>query len=153
MIEAVGPEFLDSYFNSINKYLKLKTGIAVIQAITLPELRYADYCKKTDFIQKYIFPGGHCPSLTAITNAVFNGSNGYLVVDNVENIGPHYSKALRLWREKFDNSFEMKVLKNKKNLNEKAKDIGLDFRYDSTFKLKWDFYFSYCEAGFSSRSL
>ena len=64
----------------------------------MPENRYENYCKKTDFIQKHIFPGGHCPSVTALTNAINKSTNGALMIDQLENIGPHYAKALRLWR-------------------------------------------------------
>jgi cyclopropane-fatty-acyl-phospholipid synthase len=49
-------------------------GIMAFQCITMPESRYATYCKSADFIQRYIFPGGHCPSVTALTNAIQSGT-------------------------------------------------------------------------------
>lgn len=39
MIEAVGPQFLDSYFSQINALLK-PDGLALVQAINMPEQRY-----------------------------------------------------------------------------------------------------------------
>lgn len=141
MLEAVGPEFLPVFFEQCSKLLKPQ-GILVLQVITMPDSRYDNYLRKTDFIQKYIFPGGHCPSITALTNAVFNGSQGNLIVDHVENIGPHYAKALRLWNEAFLANYEDVVDKTQ-----------LHHIYDEVFKRKWEYYFCYCRAGFATRTL
>ncbi len=61
MIEAVGQEYLDSYFRIIQQSLK-PGAKAVLQGITIPDERYERYCRSCDWIQKYIFPGGHLPS-------------------------------------------------------------------------------------------
>ncbi|KAJ1563702.1 hypothetical protein HK096_011435 [Nowakowskiella sp. JEL0078] len=141
MLEAVGPEYLAPFFECANKLLK-PNGILVLQVITLPDNRYKNYLRKTDFIQKYIFPGGHLPSFTALTEAIFKGSNGDLIVDKVDNIGPHYAKALRIWREEFV-----------KNYDRVVEETGLHHIYTETFKRKWEYYFAYCEAGFANRVL
>ncbi|KAI8815452.1 Mycolic acid cyclopropane synthetase-domain-containing protein [Cladochytrium replicatum] len=141
MLEAVGPEFLPVFFETCNKLLNPQ-GILVLQVITMPDSRYKQYLRKTDFIQKYIFPGGHCPSVTALVDAVFKGSKGELVVDLVDNIGPHYAKALRLWREEFTENYDRVVA-----------ETGLQDIYDDVFRRKWEFYFAYCEAGFATRTL
>src|SRR5271155_4038733 len=44
-----------------------------------------------DFIRKYIFPGGHLPTVTQLVESINKGSQGKLIVDQIENIGPHYS--------------------------------------------------------------
>ncbi|KAH6568083.1 hypothetical protein BASA50_005926 [Batrachochytrium salamandrivorans] len=142
MIEAVGPEFLSTYFEKCDKLLKPQ-GVMAIQVITMPEARYKTYSESIDFIRKHIFPGGHCPSLTALTEAVHQGTSGRLMVDTVENIGPHYAKALRLWRERFIAHFDQVVARCKGN-------TGM---YDQVFLRKWEYYFAYCEAGFASRTL
>lgn len=142
MLEAVGPEYLPVFFKQCERLLNPRHGVLALQVITMPDARYKNYCNKVDFIQKHIFPGGHCPSMTALTEAIYKGSGGRLIVDEVVNIGPHYAKALRLWREKFVARFDEVVEKT-----------GLTSVYTPEFKRKWEFYFAYCEAGFASRTL
>src|ERR1700761_1854011 len=109
MIEAVGREFLATYFECIHKLLKPDGGIAVFQCITMPESRYEAYSKGQDFIRKYIFPGGHLPTVSQLVESINKGSQGLLVVDAVENIGPHYAKTLRIWRENFKKHFDDRI--------------------------------------------
>jgi cyclopropane-fatty-acyl-phospholipid synthase len=109
MLEAVGREFLATYFACIDKLLRPEGGMAVFQCITMPETRYEAYTKGEDFIRKYIFPGGHLPTVTQLVESISKGSQGRLIVDEVENIGPHYSKTLRLWKEKFMMNFDARI--------------------------------------------
>jgi cyclopropane-fatty-acyl-phospholipid synthase len=109
MLEAVGSEYLETYFNCIHKLLKKDGGVAVFQCITMPEGRYEAYAKGEDFIRKYIFPGGHLPSISQLISNIAKGSEGTLIVDKVENIGGHYAKTLRLWREKFMQNFDSRI--------------------------------------------
>jgi cyclopropane-fatty-acyl-phospholipid synthase len=132
MLEAVGHEFLGSYFQAVDRALR-PGGLAVIQVITLPDQRYEAYRRGCDWIQKNIFPGAVCPSLNAISNAMTRSSS--MVIDQIENIGLHYARTLELWRQSF--------------LSEKAKIKNLGF--DDKFIRTWDYYFSYCEAGFQAR--
>lgn len=108
MLEAVGAEYLETYFSCIHRFLK-KDGIAVFQCITMPEGRYEAYAKGEDFIRKYIFPGGHLPSITQLLENINKGSEGTLVVDRIENIGGHYAKTLRLWRQNFTQNFDSRI--------------------------------------------
>ncbi|KAI8924800.1 Mycolic acid cyclopropane synthetase-domain-containing protein [Entophlyctis helioformis] len=144
MLEAVGPEFLATYFETCDKLVHPTHGVVVAQVITMPEARYSSYLTSMDFIRKHIFPGGHCPSLTALIEAINQGTQGRLMMDVVDNIGPHYAKALRLWREDFIANFDDVVAKS----SDKEKAI-----YDEVFKRKWEYYFAYCEVGFASRTL
>ena len=109
MLEAVGREYLDAYFECVNRLLKPQGGIAVFQCITMPETRYEAYSKGEDFIRKYIFPGGHLPTVSQLVGSIERGTKGTLIVDMVENIGGHYAKTLRLWKEKFERSFESRI--------------------------------------------
>ena len=109
MLEAVGREFLATYFGCVNHLLKPQGGIAVFQCITMPETRYEGYSKREDFIRKYIFPGGHLPTVSQLVASIEQGSQGTLVVDSILNIGGHYAKTLRLWREKFEREFDSKI--------------------------------------------
>eukprot|EP00842_Homolaphlyctis_polyrhiza_P003977 jgi/Hompol1/4580/HPOL_003729-RA len=143
MLEAVGPEFLSTYFETCDRLLKPR-GTLVVQVITMPEARYQSYLVSMDFIRLHIYPGGHCPSLTALVEAVNQGTQGRLMIDIIDNVGPHYAKALRLWREQFVANFDKVVA----NSSESEKAI-----YDEVFLRKWEYYFAYCEAGFASRTL
>ena len=84
MIEAVGDEYLPEYFRSIADVLR-PGGRCVIQMIAIPERRYKAYVNGVDFIQRYVFPGGHLPSLARCMEAM-NSSAPSLVVDNVEEL-------------------------------------------------------------------
>lgn len=136
MIEAVGHEFLGTYFASIDTLLNTD-GLAVIQAITTPDARYDVYRSTTDFIQKHIFPGGLCPSLNVISNAL--AAHTQLIVEHVENIGPHYATTLAEWRRRFLQSVDAGTV---------AK-AG----FDDIFVRKWLYYLCYCESGFATRTL
>jgi cyclopropane-fatty-acyl-phospholipid synthase len=133
MIEAVGEKYLDKYFNTIKDNLKIG-GIGAIQAIVIKDELFDRYRKNEDFIQKYIFPGGFLPSLDSIkshckhSGLELNGYNSY---------GSHYSNTLKEWRANFARSWN---------------DISRQ-GFDLSFKKIWDFYFSYCEAGFKSKNI
>eukprot|EP00038_Savillea_parva_P006141 m.161923 g.161923 ORF g.161923 m.161923 type:complete len:486 (+) comp12125_c0_seq1:236-1693(+) len=133
MIEAVGVEYLPTYFQALHDFIK-PSGSIMIQAISMVEARYAEYCRSTDFIQQYIFPGGHCPSLNAITSAA--GGAG-LTVHGVEESSLHYAETLRQWDQKF--------MASRARL--------LELGYDDRFINMWHYYFCYCEVGFAARLL
>lgn len=134
MIEAVGPQYLDSYFQQISTLLK-PDGLALIQAINMPEQRYQRALRNVDFIQRFIFPGSFIPSFGAIFESVRQQSN--LVMTHAEDFGFHYARTLRDWRERFMAT------------RPKIRELG----YDEAFIRLWDFYFCYCEAGFSERAI
>ncbi|EHK96377.1 putative Cyclopropane-fatty-acyl-phospholipid synthase [Glarea lozoyensis 74030] len=147
MLEAVGKEYLETYFSCIHRLLK-KDGIAVFQCITMPEGRYEAYAKGEDFIRKYIFPGGHLPSITQLVDNITKGSEGTLVVERIENIGGHYAKTLRSWKEKFMVNFESRI---RPALMIEHPEMG--DREVEVFAKKWEYYFCYCEAGFATKTL
>ena len=133
MIEAVGQNYLKSYFKKIKESLT-NNGIAAIQAITIDDKIYDRYKNKTDFIQKYIFPGGFLPSKKEILK--LSNANG-LKFEECKSYGSHYSSTLSIWRDKFLNKWG---------------DISKQ-GFDNTFKRMWNFYLSYCEAGFKSKNI
>jgi len=110
--------------------------------------RYDSYSKSDDFIRRYIFPGGHLPTVSHLVSAIQAGSKGTLIVDSIENIGTHYTKTLRLWRQKFMDKFddEIKPALLREHPEMTKSDVNL-------FKRKWEYYFTYCEAGFATKSL
>ena len=147
MLEAVGKEYLQTYFTCMDRLLKKDGGIAVFQCITMPETRYDAYAASDDFIRRYIFPGGHLPTVSQLVASIGSGSTGTLVVDSVENIGPHYAKALRLWRSSFLDHFDDTIRP------ELLQCRGLDEAGVDVFRRKWEYYFCYSEAGFRTKTL
>ncbi|WP_394144645.1 class I SAM-dependent methyltransferase [Vibrio atypicus] len=134
MIEAVGKEFLNSYIQKCQSLLKPQ-GLMAIQAITIADQRYDYYSNNVDFIQKYIFPGGFLPSITALTHAATNQSD--LVLRDLHDIGVDYAQTLNAWYQKF-NAAENRV-----------RELG----FDDTFIRMWNYYFCYCEGGFKAKSI
>ena len=133
MIEAVGQNYLESYFKTIKDNLS-DGGKAAIQAITIDDSLYDRYKNKQDFIQKYIFPGGFLPNKNTINKLV--SKNG-LSVNSYISYANHYADTLAIWRDEFNKKWSL------------IKDQG----FDLTFKRMWEFYLSYCEAGFKSKNI
>jgi cyclopropane-fatty-acyl-phospholipid synthase len=131
MLEAVGHEYYGRFFEVCDRLLK-PDGVAVIQVITMSDQQYARYRHKCDWIQKRVFPGATVPALGALVNALTMHSK--LVVENVTNIGAHYARTLAEWREQ---------------LSERAREVEA-MGFDNRFMRTWEYYFSYCEAGFAS---
>ena len=133
MIEAVGQSYLKNYFNTIKENL-VDGGTAAIQSITIDDSIYDRYKSKTDFIQKYIFPGGFLPSKNELVNLA---NQSGLKFENCNSYGDNYSNTLNIWREEFLEKWEQ------------ISSQG----FDNTFKRMWNFYLSYCEAGFKSKNI
>ncbi len=136
MLEAVGHEYLGAFFSALDSALT-DDGLAVVQVITTPEERYEVYRSTTDFVQKYIFPGGLCPSFEALVSAAAESSN--LSVETTTNIGVHYATTLREWRRRFVSAVK----------SGRVAELG----FDEVFVRKWIYYLCYCEAGFATRTL
>ena len=133
MIEAVGQNYLESYFKTIKNNLS-EDGKAAIQAITIDDNMFDRYKTKKDFIQKYIFPGGFLPSKSIINKYV--SENG-LTIKSYDSYADHYSDTLAIWKNEFNQKWDL------------IKRQG----FDLTFKRMWEFYLSYCEAGFKSKNI
>ena len=133
MIEAVGQNYLESYFKTIKNNLS-NNGRAAIQAITIDDALFDRYKNKEDFIQKYIFPGGFLPNKNSINKYV---SDNGLTIKSYESYADHYSNTLSIWRDEFNKKWDQ------------IKNQG----FDLTFKRMWEFYLCYCEAGFKSKNI
>ena len=134
MIEAIGHQYLDTYFATVNRLLKAD-GMALIQAITIEDHRYKQALKAVDFIKRFIFPGSFIPSISAMTSAI--GRNSDMKLFNLEDIGPSYALTLRAWRQRFLDRIE------------EVRALG----YPERFIRMWVFYLTYCEGGFIERSI
>jgi len=133
MIEAVGYEYLPSFFKQCNDRLK-SGGKLLIQSITIADQRFEHYKNNVDFIQRYIFPGGFLPSINALSQHITDNSS--LVVESLDDIGLDYARTLADWRTNFLASWS------------ELSHLG----YDDTFKRLWLYYFAYCEGAFLERS-
>jgi cyclopropane-fatty-acyl-phospholipid synthase len=133
MLEAVGREHWPAYFRTLHQRLK-PGGAAVIQVITIDESRYAHYLHHTDFIQRYIFPGGMLPTPEIVCSEA--GEAG-LQVEHCEMFGLDYARTLSEWRRNFHAAWP------------RIRQLG----FDEPFRRLWDYYLCYCETGFRSGSI
>lgn len=134
MFEAVGREYFHIFFKKCQELLK-PSGVLVLQVITIPDQRYKAYSKGSDFIQKYIFPGGHLPSILKILETTSRHTR--LNLNHLEEFTEDYAKTLNIWHENFENHLD------------EVKKLG----FDDYFIRMWKIYLNYCEAGFLTRNI
>ncbi len=134
MIEAVGHRYLNTFFTCCGKLLK-PDGLMALQAITVPNRRYAEHKRKATFINQYVFPGSCLPSDVAMCESITRSSNLDLVFK--EDITAHYVKTLAIWRSRFMTKL----------------DQVRKFWPGEAFIRTWDLYFASCEAGFAERDI
>lgn len=134
MIEAIGAAYLPAYFAKVGDLLK-PDGVALIQAITIEDHRYAQALKAVDFIKRHIFPGSFMPSIQAMLQAKTRTSDLSLV--HLEDFGLSYARTLEAWRDRF-----MARL-----------DAVRAQGFDERFIRLWEFYLAYCEGGFRERAI
>ncbi|MEX2088249.1 MAG: cyclopropane-fatty-acyl-phospholipid synthase family protein [Bacteroidota bacterium] len=134
MLEAVGHEFLESYFAQCHRLLR-RDGLLGLQVITSPDSRYETFRKSVDWIQKHIFPGSLLPSIAALNRAV--NKTGDLTLHSLEEHTASYAKTLALWRRNFQANLQQ------------VKALG----FNHAFIRKWNYYLSYCEAAFLMRNI
>jgi len=128
MLEAVGERYWDTYFATLDRYLA-PGGRIGLQTITMRHDRMLATRHTHTWIQKYIFPGGLLPSVTAIQDSL---ARTRLLITGREDFGAHYAETLRIWRERF--------------AAREGEVAALGF--DDVFRRMWTFYLCYSEAGF-----
>jgi cyclopropane-fatty-acyl-phospholipid synthase len=132
MIEAVGHQYLKTFFRICSRLLK-DDGLMALQAITIGDQIFDRHKRSVDFIKRYIFPGSCIPSITAIGNAIAEVTDLRLV--HLEDITAHYARTLREWRRRFFGNID------------KVRALG----FSDPFIRMWEYYFCYCEGGFAER--
>jgi cyclopropane-fatty-acyl-phospholipid synthase len=130
MFEAVGQEYWPTYFAKVRDLLK-PGGAAGIQTITIADRYFDTYSRSTDFIKRYVFPGGMLPSPQILQKEVARAG---LKWQGAAAFGEDYALTLAEWRRRFLAAWDEIVA------------MGFDDR----FKKLWQFYLSYCEAGFKA---
>ena len=90
------------------------------------------------WMDKYIFPNGHLPSMTLITKAVDRRLFGdaILVMEDWHNFGPDYDQTLTAWYNNFERAWP--------ELKEK---------YGERFYRMWKYYLLSCAGAFRSRKI
>ena len=134
MVEAIGAPYLDVYFEKLGNLLK-PDGLALLQAITIEDHRYAQALSSVDFIKRHVFPGSFIPSISALLASKTRSSD--LALTQLEDFGHSYALTLKAWRERF-----MAHLPQ-------VRAQGFEGR----FIRMWEFYLAYCEGGFRERSI
>ncbi len=132
MMEALGHEYVTLFIKKCNELLK-QGGKIGLQCITYPDAKFKDYLRKSDFIQKHIFPGGELLSVLEVLKAI--KKTGQLELISLENIGQSYARTLELWH---------------KNFAEKEGQIK-NLGFSEVFMRKWQFYLISCEVGFRQK--
>ena len=131
MFEAVGQEYWPAYFDKIRDVLA-PGGRAGLQIITIEDALFEEYNRRTDFIQKYVFPGGMLPSEERLKPVLERSG---LRQEMVERFGQDYADTLKIWDERFQAAWPT------------IQRMG---GFDERFRRLWRFYLAYCEAGFRS---
>ena len=130
MLEAVGETWWPTYFRKVHDCLA-PGGRAVLQVITIGEDRFDHYRQAPDFIQHYIFPGGMLPTRSILAQ---QSAQAGLELTHQQQFGTAYAATLAEWRHRF----------------EAARDTMLGNGFDERFCRMWNYYLSYCEAGFAT---
>ena len=134
MIEAIGHQYLDTYFQKCSSLLK-PNGVMLLQAITITDQRYESALREVDYIKKFIFPGGFLPSIAAMCRSIARVTDMKLF--HMDDIGPHYARTLADWRQRFFDRID------------EVRALG----YSDAFIRMWEFYLCYCEGGFEERDI
>ena len=134
MIEAIGHQYLDTYFRKCASLLKSE-GIGLVQAITIEDDRYEQALESVDFIKRHVFPGSSIPCVSVMVEAAARA--GKLRLVNLEDFGDSYATTLNHWRSRFGARVDQ------------VRAQG----YDQRFIRMWEFYLCYCEGGFLERSI
>ena len=127
MIEHVGPENYNEFFDCANKFLK-DDGIFLLHTIGSP----VSVTQTDPWINKYIFPNGVVPSIAQLSSAL----EGKMNIEDVHNFGPDYDLTLMAWCENFERNWH------------KISD-----QYNDRFYRMWRYYLLSCAGAFRSRDL
>ncbi len=133
MFEAVGEQWWPTFFRQMRERLK-PGGAAGVQVITIQDRYFESYKNEVDFIQHYIFPGGMLPS-PRVPHELAKSSG--LTVASERIFGLDYAETLAEWRRRFRAAWPTIQTQG----------------FDERFRKLWEYYLSYCEAGFRSGNI
>jgi len=128
MLEAVGERYWPTFFNKVTSALK-PGGRASIQVITIRDDLFANYRRRVDFIQRYVFPGGMLPSIHRLKEEAGRAGLRWEALDQ---FGRDYERTLVEWSRRFERNWSAIAAQG----------------FDERFRRFWLFYLAYCTAGF-----
>jgi cyclopropane-fatty-acyl-phospholipid synthase len=128
MFEAVGEAYWPAYFTKIRDVLS-PGGRAGLQIITIRDELFNVYRQRSDFMRKYIFPGGMLPSEKRLREETARAG---LQWETIARFGQNYADTLAEWATRFEGAWD------------EINALGFDER----FRRLWNFYLRYCEAAF-----
>lgn len=126
MLEHVGIPHYEEYFAKVSELLA-PDGVALIHTIgrTCPPMA------QSEWIVKYIFPGGYVPAMSQLAPAIENSGLWQL---DTEVLRLHYAFTLKAWLDRFD-----------ENIAEVRK------MYDEKFIRMWRYYLIACQLAFEEQ--
>lgn len=127
LCEHVGPKNYRSFMKLASSCMR-DNGLFLLHTIG----KNITTAKTDAWISKYVFPGGHIPSLKNLASA----AEKIFVIEDVHNFGSDYDKTLMEWYKNFD-----------KNWN-KWKPY-----YGDRFYRMWKYYLLACAGAFRARSM
>ncbi len=130
MFEAVGEAYWPTFFRKMSDLLE-PGGRAAMQIITIRDDLFKVYRKRSDFMRKYVFPGGMLPSETRLREETTRAG---LVWSQLTRFGEDYARTLAEWTTRFESSWT----------------VGGSAGFDERFRRLWRFYLRYCEAAFQT---
>ena len=123
MFEHVGLGNYETFFRTCRERLA-DDGVMLLHTIGCSD----EPSVTNPWITRYIFPGGHLPSLSDILKAVERSG---LVVADVEVLRLHYAETLRAWRTAF--------------MARRAEAVAM---FDERFCRMWEYYLAMSETAF-----
>ncbi|MDF1872180.1 cyclopropane-fatty-acyl-phospholipid synthase family protein [Vannielia sp.] len=123
MLEHVGVPYYGEYFAKVSDLLA-PDGVALIHTIG----RCGPPAIQSDFLNKYIFPGGYVPSMSELALPIEKAGLWHL---DIEILRLHYARTLRHWLERFEGHLD------------KVRAM-----YDERFIRMWRFYLVCCILSF-----
>jgi cyclopropane-fatty-acyl-phospholipid synthase len=127
MLEHVGAGNYEAMFETVRRCLR-RDGLFLLHTIgSNISVRSAD-----PWIERFIFPRGHLPSLRQIGAAV----ERKFVIEDLHNFGADYDRTLMAWFRNFHASWD-----------------GLREKYGETFYRMWKFYLLSCAGSFRARTI
>lgn len=130
MFEAVGEPYWPAYFNKLAETVR-PGGIIGLQIITIADRYFEAYRRGADFIQRHVFPGGMLPSPAVLESQLERAGMKTL---SETYFGLDYARTLAAWNQRFQHAWP------------ELSQLGFDQR----FKRLWEYYLTYCEAGFKA---
>ncbi|KAJ7431778.1 S-adenosyl-L-methionine-dependent methyltransferase [Mycena galericulata] len=144
MLEAVGLEYMPTYFAKIDWALKDSDSVAVLTATTYPESTHTRY-QGQNFIRKFHWPHTILASALSLAKDFCTVPKGRFCIDSIEDFGIHYPRCLREWGRRLDENWTTDLIESLQHRYPELKD---PYKLEM-FRRKWHYMFVYMEVAYS----